>query len=45
MKNIFAKIATIAATSTVLSVAIAAGANKPAQAVDLNFNWLGNAGY
>lgn len=45
MKNIFAKIATIAATSTALSVAIAAGANKPAQAVDLNFNWLGNAGY
>ncbi|MEH2315932.1 PEP-CTERM sorting domain-containing protein [Nostoc sp.] len=45
MKNIFAKIATIAATSTALSVAIAAGANNPAQAVDLNFNWLGNAGY
>ncbi|MEH2381460.1 MAG: PEP-CTERM sorting domain-containing protein [Nostoc sp.] len=45
MTNIFAKIATIAATSTVVSVAIAAGANNPAQAVDLNFNWLGNAGY
>ncbi|MEH2372836.1 PEP-CTERM sorting domain-containing protein [Nostoc sp.] len=45
MKNIFAKIATIAATSTALSVGIAAGANNPAQAVDLNFNWLGNAGY
>ncbi|MEH2361377.1 PEP-CTERM sorting domain-containing protein [Nostoc sp.] len=45
MKNIFAKIATIAATSTALSVAIAAGANNPAQAVDFNFNWLGNAGY
>ncbi|MEH2408572.1 PEP-CTERM sorting domain-containing protein [Nostoc sp.] len=45
MKNIFAKIATIAATSTALSVAIAAGANNPAQALDLNFNWLGNAGY
>ncbi|MEH2294643.1 PEP-CTERM sorting domain-containing protein [Nostoc sp.] len=45
MKNIFAKIATIAATSTALSVAIAAGTNNPAQAVDLNFNWLGNAGY
>ncbi|MEH1960574.1 MAG: PEP-CTERM sorting domain-containing protein [Nostoc sp.] len=45
MKNIFAKIATIAATSSVLSVTIAAGANNPAQAVDLNFNWLGNAGY
>ncbi|MHC5938315.1 PEP-CTERM sorting domain-containing protein [Nostoc sp.] len=45
MTNIFAKIATIAATSTALSVAIAAGANNPAQAVDLNFNWLGNAGY
>lgn len=41
MKNIFAKIATIAATS----VAIAAVANNPAQAVDFNFNWLGDAGY
>ncbi|MBG1263638.1 PEP-CTERM sorting domain-containing protein [Nostoc commune] len=45
MKNIFTKIAAIAATSTALSVAIAAGANNPAQAVDLNFNWQGNAGY
>ncbi|MEH1911567.1 PEP-CTERM sorting domain-containing protein [Nostoc sp.] len=45
MTNIFAKIATIAATSTALSVAIAAGANNPAQAVDFNLNWLGNAGY
>ncbi|MBG1271710.1 PEP-CTERM sorting domain-containing protein [Nostoc sp. WHI] len=41
MKNIFAKIATIAATS----VAIAASANNPAQAIDFNFNWLGDAGY
>jgi hypothetical protein len=40
MKNIFAKIATIAATS----VAIAA-ANNPAQAIELNFNWVGDAGY
>ncbi|MBN3894999.1 MAG: PEP-CTERM sorting domain-containing protein [Nostoc sp. NOS(2021)] len=45
MKNIFTKIAVIAATSTALSVAIATGANNPAQAIDLNFNWLGNAGY
>ncbi|MEH2244238.1 PEP-CTERM sorting domain-containing protein [Nostoc sp.] len=45
MKNIFAKIATITATSAALSVAIAAGANNPAQAIDLNFNWQGNAGY
>ncbi|MBN3872700.1 PEP-CTERM sorting domain-containing protein [Nostoc sp. JL33] len=45
MTNIFAKIATIAATSTALSVAIAAGANNSAQAVDFNFNWLGNGGY
>ncbi|MEH1901046.1 MAG: PEP-CTERM sorting domain-containing protein [Nostoc sp.] len=45
MKNIFAKIATIAATSTAFSVAIAAGANNPAQAVDFNFNWKGDAGY
>ncbi|MBN3941900.1 MAG: PEP-CTERM sorting domain-containing protein [Nostoc sp.] len=41
MKNIFAKITAIAATS----VAIAAGANNPAQAIELNFNWQGNAGY
>ncbi|MEH2006665.1 PEP-CTERM sorting domain-containing protein [Nostoc sp.] len=45
MKNIFAKIAMIAATSTAFSVAIAAGANNPAQAVDFNFNWKGDAGY
>ncbi len=44
MKNIFAKIATIAATSAAFSVAIAA-ANNPAQAIELNFNWLGDAGY
>ncbi|MEH2205245.1 MAG: PEP-CTERM sorting domain-containing protein [Nostoc sp.] len=41
MKNIFAKITAIAATS----IAIAAGANNPAQAIELNFNWQGNAGY
>lgn len=41
MKNIFAKITAIAATS----VAIAAGANNPAQAIELNFNWQGDAGY
>lgn len=41
MNNIFAKIAAIAATS----VAIAASANNPAQAIDFNFNWLGDAGY
>jgi hypothetical protein len=40
VKNVFAKIATIAATT----VAIAA-ANNPAQAIELNFNWLGDAGY
>ncbi len=44
MKNIFAKIATIAATSAAFTVAIAA-ANNPAQAIELNFNWLGDAGY
>ncbi|MCC5623179.1 PEP-CTERM sorting domain-containing protein [Nostoc sp. CHAB 5715] len=44
MKNIFAKIAAIAATSAAFSVAIAA-ANNPAQAIELNFNWLGDAGY
>ncbi|MEH2283297.1 MAG: PEP-CTERM sorting domain-containing protein [Nostoc sp.] len=41
MKNIFAQITAIAATS----IAIAASANNPAQAVDFNFNWQGNAGY
>ncbi|WP_251956923.1 PEP-CTERM sorting domain-containing protein [Nostoc commune] len=40
MKNIFSKIGAIAATT----VAIAA-ANNPAQAIELNFNWLGDAGY
>ncbi len=45
MKNIFAKIAATTATSAVLSVAIAAGANNPAQAIDFIFNWLGDAGY
>lgn len=44
MKNIFSKIAAIAATSAAFSVAIAA-ANNPAQAIELNFNWLGDAGY
>jgi hypothetical protein len=45
MKKIFAKIASITATSAALSVAIAVGANNSAQAVDFKFNWLGNAGY
>ncbi len=45
MKNIFAKIATITATSAALTVAIATGANNPAQAIDFKFDWLGNAGY
>ncbi|WP_392534290.1 PEP-CTERM sorting domain-containing protein [Nostoc sp. C117] len=45
MKKIFAKIASITATSAVLSVAIAAGSNNSAQAIDFNFNWLGNGGY
>ncbi|WP_414571731.1 PEP-CTERM sorting domain-containing protein [Nostoc sp. CCY 9925] len=45
MKNIFAKMAMIAATSTVVSVAIAASANNPAQAIDFKLNWLGDAGY
>lgn len=41
MKNIFAKITAIAA----IGVAIATIANNPAQAIELNFNWQGNAGY
>ncbi|MEH2256815.1 PEP-CTERM sorting domain-containing protein [Nostoc sp.] len=41
MKNIFAKTLTSAAAS----VAIATGANNPAQAIKLNFNWQGDAGY
>ncbi|WP_334689221.1 PEP-CTERM sorting domain-containing protein [Nostoc sp.] len=45
MKNIFIKMATITATSAALSVAIAAGANNPAQAIEFNFNWQGDAGY
>lgn len=45
MKNIFAKIAATTVTSAALSVAIAAGANNPAQAIDFNFNWVGDAGY
>ncbi|MBD2410233.1 PEP-CTERM sorting domain-containing protein [Nostoc calcicola FACHB-389] len=45
MKNIFAKIAATTATSAALSIAIAAGANNPAQAIDFNFKWLGDAGY
>lgn len=45
MTNIFAKIAATTATSVAFSVAIAASANNPAQAIDLNFNWLGDAGY
>ena len=44
MKNIFTKIAAIAATTASFSVAVAA-ANNPAQAIELNFNWQGNAGY
>ncbi|QFS48354.1 PEP-CTERM sorting domain-containing protein [Nostoc sphaeroides] len=44
MKNIFAKITAIAATTAAFSVAVAA-ANNPAQAIELNFNWLGDAGY
>ncbi|MCC5626734.1 PEP-CTERM sorting domain-containing protein [Nostoc sphaeroides CHAB 2801] len=43
MKNIFAKITAIAATTAAFSVAVAA--NNPAQAIDLNFSWLGDAGY
>ncbi|MEH2331259.1 hypothetical protein [Nostoc sp.] len=38
MKNIFAKITAIAATS----VAIAAGVNNPAQAIELNYNLIIN---
>ncbi|MCC5643915.1 PEP-CTERM sorting domain-containing protein [Nostoc sp. CHAB 5824] len=45
MKNIFAKIAATTATSAALSLAIGAGVNNPAQAIDLKFDWLGNAGY
>ncbi|MDZ8260816.1 PEP-CTERM sorting domain-containing protein [Nostoc sp. ChiQUE01b] len=41
MKNIFAKITAIAT----LVAAIAAGANNPAQAIELKFNWQGDAGY
>ncbi|MEH1840378.1 MAG: PEP-CTERM sorting domain-containing protein [Nostoc sp.] len=44
MKNIFTKIAAIAATSAAFSVALVA-ANNSAQAIELNFNWLGDAGY
>jgi len=44
MKNIFTKIAAIAATSAAFSVAVAV-ANNPAQAIELNFNWQGDAGY
>ncbi|MCC5603125.1 PEP-CTERM sorting domain-containing protein [Nostoc favosum] len=44
MKNIFSKIAVIAATSAAFTVAVAA-ANNPAQAIELNFNWQGDAGY
>ncbi|HYX15611.1 MAG TPA: PEP-CTERM sorting domain-containing protein [Nostoc sp.] len=40
MKNIFTKIAAIAATS-----AAVVAANNPARAIELNFNWLGDAGY
>ncbi|MCC5606498.1 PEP-CTERM sorting domain-containing protein [Nostoc sp. CHAB 5834] len=43
MKNIFTKIAAIAATTAAFSVV--AAANNPAQAIELNFNWLGDAGY
>ncbi|WP_414512148.1 PEP-CTERM sorting domain-containing protein [Nostoc sp. PCC 9305] len=41
MKNIFAKITAIAT----LVAAIATSANNPAQAIELNFNWQGDAGY
>lgn len=44
MKNIFTKIVVIAATSAA-TVTLASGVNNPAQAVDFNFNWQGNAGY
>ncbi|MCC5667612.1 PEP-CTERM sorting domain-containing protein [Nostoc sp. CHAB 5784] len=43
MKNIFSKIAAIAATSAAFSVV--AAANNPANAIELNFNWQGDAGY
>ncbi|MBH8565860.1 PEP-CTERM sorting domain-containing protein [Nostoc sp. CENA67] len=45
MKNIFAKISKVAATSAALTVAIAGATNNSALAVDFNFNWLGDAGY
>jgi hypothetical protein len=45
VKNIFAKIAATTTTSAALSLAIAIGANNPAQAIDFNFNWTGDAGY
>lgn len=45
MKNIFTKIAATTATSTALSVAVAIGANNPAQAITFQFNWEGDAGY
>ena len=44
MKDIFTKIAASAATSAAFSVALVA-ANNSAQAIELNFNWLGDAGY
>ncbi|WP_298911957.1 hypothetical protein [uncultured Nostoc sp.] len=42
MKKIFAKMATITATSAALSIAVATAANNPAQAVEFKFNWQGD---
>lgn len=45
MKNIMTKMATLAATSAALSGAIAFSINNPAQAITLNFSFMGDAGY
>lgn len=45
MKNIISKVATIAATSAVLSVPIVLDFSNPAQAITFNFNFQGDAGY
>lgn len=45
MKNIITKAITFAATSAALSGAIAFNTNNSAQAITLQFNWLGDAGY
>lgn len=45
MKNIFRKITATVVTSAALSVAMAAGANNPAQAIDFDYSFKGDTGY